>query len=98
MRAVWAVTATVLAGCAAAPGGGAVREATAAEIGACAYVTDITMTPGVYGPILTDQALALGRARVKADARAAGADTVVFAAPPGAQVFQVEAKAYRCGA
>ena len=98
MRAGWLVTGLVLAGCAAAPGAQTVREATAAETRACAYVTDITMTPGVYGPILTEQALALGRARVKADARAAGADTVVFAAPPGAQVFQVEAKAYRCGA
>jgi hypothetical protein len=88
----------VLAGC-GVPGqtGGPMREAGAAEVAACRYITDITMTPGVYGPLLTERALTLARARVKADAQAAGADTVVFAQPPaGATVYQVEAKAYRC--
>lgn len=87
-----------LAGC-GVPGqpGGPVREAGPAEVAACRYVTDITMTPGVYGPVLTERAIALGRARVKADARAAGADTVVFAPPPaGATVYLIEARAYRC--
>ena len=77
--------------------GGPMREAGPAEVAACRYVTDITMTPGVYGPVLTERALALGRSRVKADAQAAGADTVVFTQPPaGATVYQIEAKAYRC--
>lgn len=88
----------LLAGC-GVPGqtGGPMREAGPAEVAACRYITDLTMTPGVYGPLLTERALTLARARVKADAQAAGADTVVFAQPPaGATVYQVEAKAYRC--
>jgi len=95
-----AALALLLAGCTAMPGqqGATLREATAADVGNCRYITDLTMTPGVYGPVVTEQALALARARVKDAARAAGADTIVFARPMGSAVYQIEAKAYLCGA
>jgi len=95
-----AALALLLAGCTAMPGqqGATLREATAAQVGNCRYITDLTMTPGVYGPVVTEQALALARARVKDAARAAGADTIVFAQPMGSAVYQIEAKAYLCGA
>jgi len=95
-----AALALLLAGCTAMPGqqGATLREATAAQVGNCRYITDLTMTPGVYGPVVTEQALALARARVKDAARAAGADTIVFARPMGSAVYQIEAKAYLCGA
>jgi hypothetical protein len=73
-----------------------VREATAAEVTTCAYVSDIRMKPGVYGP-LADQGLKYARNRVLADARDAGANTVVFGqVTPGADVYAVTATAYRC--
>ncbi len=81
------------AGFAPPPG---VREATAAEVAACAYVSGIRMEPGVYGP-LADQGLKYVRNKVLADARDAGANTVVFGqVTPGADVYAVTATAYRC--
>jgi hypothetical protein len=73
-----------------------VREATTAEVAQCRYISNISMTPGVFGPLAT-QGLKYARNKIKADAQMAGADTVVFAqVSPGADVYQVEAVAYRC--
>lgn len=73
-----------------------VREASGADVAQCTYVTDISMKPGVYGP-LADQGLSYARNSIKLDARDAGANTVVFApAPPGVAVYEVRAVAYRC--
>ena len=47
--------------------GGPMREAVAAEVTACRYITDITMTPGVYGPVLTERALTLPARADRAD-------------------------------
>lgn len=73
-----------------------VREADAAEVAACAYVSNISMTPGVFGP-LADQGLDYARNKVLEDARNLGANTVVFdKVAPGADVYRVTATAYRC--
>lgn len=73
-----------------------VREATAAEVASCTYVTDIRMTPGVYG-VLADQGVKYARNTMLADARDAGANTVVFdPVTPGAEVYELHAVAYRC--
>lgn len=89
----------VLAACSGDPrftGVPDVREASGAEVATCAYVTDIAMKPGVYGP-LADQGLAYARNSIKLDARDAGANTVVFApAPPGTVIYELRAVAYRC--
>lgn len=73
-----------------------VREATQAEVAQCRYISNISMTPGVYGPLAT-QGLKYARNKVKADAQTSGADTVVFdQVTPGADVYEVKAVAYRC--
>ncbi len=73
-----------------------VREATAAEVAACTYVSDIRMRPGTYG-LLADQGVKYARNTIMADARDAGANTVVFdSVAPGADVYQLHAVAYRC--
>ncbi len=88
-----------LAGCTADPGFtgvSGVREADAAAVAACAYVSDIGMTPGVYGPLAT-QGLKYARNKIMAEAQAAGANTVVFdQATPGADIYKLHAVAYRC--
>lgn len=74
-----------------------VTDALASQVTACTYITDIRMTPGVYGPVLTDRALLYARNKVMADAKDAGANTVVFdEVPPSGEVYMVHAKAYRC--
>lgn len=73
-----------------------VREATQAEVAQCRYISNISMTPGVYGPLAT-QGLKYARNKIKADAQTSGADTVVFEqVTPGADVYEVKAVAYRC--
>jgi hypothetical protein len=74
-----------------------VRVAEQPDVAACRYLTDIRMTPGVYGPVLADQGLRYARNKVMADAQAAGADTVVFdKVAPGTDVYQIHATAWRC--
>lgn len=94
-----ATAAVVAAGCTQDPGFtgvSGVREADAASVAQCSYVTDISTTPGVYGQLAT-QGLKYARNRVMAEAQAAGANTVVFdQATPGADVYQLHAVAYRC--
>lgn len=97
MRA-WAVL-VVLGACTPDPGFvpvSGVREITAAEAASCAYVSNISMTPGVYGP-LAGQGLRYARNKVMSDARDAGANAILFdQVTPGADVYEVKAVAYRC--
>lgn len=73
-----------------------VREASAAEVARCAYVSNFSMRPGVYG-VLAEQGIRYARNRIMADAQAAGANTVVFdPVSPGAPVYELKAVAYRC--
>lgn len=73
-----------------------VRTATASEVAACAYVIDLRVRPGVYGP-LAQQGLEYSRNQVLDSARQAGANTVVFdRVEPGTMVTEVRATAYRC--
>ena len=94
------IAAALLAACTQDPGFVGVpgiREAEAHEVGACRYLSNISMTPGVYGPLLAEQGLRYARNKVKEDAIAAGANTVVFEkVSPGTDVYQVRAVAYRC--
>lgn len=94
--------ALIAAACTSDPGftgvSGVREAATAAEVQHCRYITNISMTPGVFGPLAT-QGLKYARNTVKADAQAAGADTVLFdKVSPGADVYEVKAVAYRCAA
>ena len=73
-----------------------VREAEAAEVAACAYVSNIGMTPGVFGP-LAEEGLAYAPKKVIQSALEDGANTVVFEkVTPGTMVTRVTATAYRC--
>ncbi|MDW4548796.1 hypothetical protein R5H32_05455 [Defluviimonas sp. D31] len=94
-----AATAALLAGCAQDPGffgTAGVRDASAAEVVQCAYVTNIRMAPAAYGP-LAGQGVKYARNRMMADARDAGANAIVFdPVTPGADVYELNAAAYRC--
>lgn len=87
------------AGCTTDPGFTGVpgvREADATEVASCAYVANIGMTPGVFGP-LADQGLKYARNKVMEDAVNLGANTVVFdKVAPGSDVYRITAVAYRC--
>ena len=87
------------AGCTADPGFvgvSGVREATAAEVAQCAYVSDFRMKPGVYG-VLSEQGVRYARNRIMSDALNAGANTVAFdPVSPGVTVTELHAVAYRC--
>lgn len=90
----------MLAGCTNDPGFtgvSGVREAQAGEVLACSYVSDISMRPSLYGPVLGQEALKYARNTILAEALDSGANTVVFdQATPGADVYKLHAKAYRC--
>jgi hypothetical protein len=98
-RFFFPLTLAALAGCTNDPGFAGVsgvREADASEVAKCAYITDIRARPGVYGP-LAEQGLRYARNSIMADAKAAGANTVVFdKAAPGSDVYQLHLVAYRC--
>ena len=89
-----------LAACTSDPGFtgvSGVREITAQESAQCKYISDISMTPGVYGQLAT-QGLKYARNKVMAEAQVAGANAIVFdQATPGADVYQLHAVAYHCG-
>ena len=93
------VLMAALAGCTSDPGFtgvSGVREAAKAEVAACTYVTDISGSPSVYGPLAT-QGLKYMRNKIMADAQSSGANTVVFdQATPGTDVYSLHAVAYRC--
>lgn len=88
-----------LAGCTNDPGFTGVpgmREAEATGVTGCRYVSNISMTPGVFGP-LAEEGLKYARNKIMADAADLGADTVVFdKVSPGVTVTKVTATAYRC--
>ena len=96
-----ALAVSLVAGCAPDPGFvpvSGVAEITAAQAASCAYLVDIRMKPGVYGP-LAGQGVKYARNRVLADAKAAGGNAVVFkSVSPGSDLTLVEATAYRCPA
>jgi len=95
-----ALAAVPLAACTNDPGFTGVygvREATAGEVSACRYISDITMRPSLYGPVLGQEALKYSRNKILAEARDSGANTVVFdQATPGTDVYNLHAKAYSC--
>ncbi|MCV2863813.1 hypothetical protein [Defluviimonas sp. WL0075] len=92
--------AAALAGCTNDPGFRGVigvREARAEDVLACRYISDISMRPSLYGPVLGQQALKYARNTIMADALDSGANTVVFdQATPGSDVYKLHAKAYSC--
>jgi hypothetical protein len=94
-----AAVAALVAGCTGQPGFTpvyGVREATPAEVAACRYISDISMTPGVYGP-LAAPGLKYARNSIMADALDAGANTIVFdQATPGTDIYKLHARAYAC--
>lgn len=99
VSAVIAAMVAGLAGCTNDPGFrgvSGVREASAAEVTACRYITDISMRPGVYG-VLAEEGLKYARNTIMADALDAGANTVVFdQVTPGADIYKLHAQAYQC--
>ena len=96
---ILAMGSAVLAGCTSDPefvGVPGMREASAAEVGQCRYVTDIRSKPGVYG-VLAAQGLRYARNQALATAQEAGANTVVFdPLAPGEQPYELHAVAYSC--
>ncbi|MFN0113174.1 MAG: hypothetical protein ACKVPY_00700 [Paracoccaceae bacterium] len=73
-----------------------VREAGPGEVAACRYISNVSMRPGVYGP-LADQAMDYARNAIFADAKSMGANAVVFdPVTPGIPVDKVTAVAYAC--
>ncbi|MBS0563081.1 MAG: hypothetical protein JSR87_00890 [Proteobacteria bacterium] len=74
-----------------------IRETDAASVASCKYLTDITGTPSVFGP-LASEGLKYSHNQILAEARDSGADTVVFdKVAPGTDVYRLHAVAYRCG-
>ncbi|SOC12800.1 hypothetical protein SAMN05877809_106147 [Rhodobacter sp. JA431] len=74
-----------------------VRVAQENEVASCRAVSIITNEPGLYGPVLGEEALRYARNKVLETAKADGADTVVFdEAPPGVPVSLVRARAFDC--
>ncbi len=91
---------TLLAACEPAPGlvgVPEVRVVSAAEVTSCTPLEIISTTPGLYGPVVGQQAIEYARNETLASARAAGANTFVFdETPPGEPVYLVRGTAYRC--
>lgn len=101
MRRLLPLLLPLLAAC-AAPAGltgvPGVRAIPAAEAEGCRALERIAVRPGLYGPVLGQQAVEFARNELLDAAREAGADAVVFdETPPGAVVDRVRGTAYRCG-
>jgi hypothetical protein len=78
-------------------GVGGVLAVEESEVAACRLVSNITMEPGVYGPVLAEQGLRYARNRVLEQARQDGANRVVFErVEPGSDVYLLRARAYAC--
>ena len=74
-----------------------VRVISAAEAATCEPLEIVSMTPGLYGPVIGDQAVEYTRNEVLALARRGGANAFVFdATPPGEPVYLVRGTGYRC--
>ncbi|MCB1400035.1 MAG: hypothetical protein KDJ82_09230 [Rhodobacteraceae bacterium] len=78
-------------------GVGGVLAVEEGEVAACRLVSHISMEPGVYGPVLAEQGLRYARNKVLEQARQDGANRVVFdRVEPGADVYEVRARAFAC--
>ena len=74
-----------------------VRVISAAEATACTPVEVLSMTPGLYGPVIGEQAVEYARNEVLALALRGGANAFVFdETPPGEPVYLVRGTSYRC--
>jgi hypothetical protein len=74
-----------------------VRVISAAEAAACAPLEIVSMTPGLYGPVIGDQAVEYTRNEVLALAGRGGANAFVFEeTPPGEPIYLVRGTGYRC--
>jgi hypothetical protein len=90
----------LLAACTPPPGltgVAGVRVISAAEAAACEPLEIVSMTPGLYGPVIGDQAVEYTRNEVLALAQRGGANAFVFdETPPGEPVYLVRGTGYRC--
>lgn len=85
---------TAPAGLTGVPG---VRVVSAAEAASCEPLQILSMTPGLYGPVVGQQAVEFARNETLADAREIGANAFVFdETPPGEPVYLIRGTAYRC--
>jgi hypothetical protein len=74
-----------------------VRVISAAEAAACSRSSGVSMTPGLYGPVIGDQAVEYARNEVLALARRGGANASCSRSPPpGEPVYVVRGTGYRC--
>jgi hypothetical protein len=74
-----------------------VRVISAAEAAACQPLESLSMTPGLYGPVIGEQAVEYARNETLALARQGGANAFVFdETPPGEPVYRVSGTAYLC--
>lgn len=74
-----------------------VRVISAAEAAACEPLERLSMTPGLYGPVIGEQAVEYTRNETLALARRSGANAFVFdETSPGEPVYRVSGTAYRC--
>lgn len=74
-----------------------VRVISAVEAAACEPLMILSSTPGLFGPVLGQQAIEFARNETLADARELGANAFVFdETPPGEPIYLVRGTAYRC--
>lgn len=74
-----------------------VRVISRAEAAACEPLENISMTPGLYGPVIGEQALEYARNEALALALRGGANAFVFEeTPPGEPVYEIRGTGYRC--
>jgi hypothetical protein len=74
-----------------------VRVISATEAAGCEATEIVSMTPGLYGPVIGDQAVEYARNEVLALAARGGANAFVFdETPPGEPVYLVRGTGYRC--
>ena len=74
-----------------------VRVISSAEAAACTPVETVSLTPGLYGPVIGEQAVEYARNEALALARKGGANAFVFDdPPPGEPVYVVRGRSYRC--
>jgi hypothetical protein len=74
-----------------------VRVISAVEAARCTPLEVISTRPGLYGPVLGQQAVEFARNETLDAARDAGANAFVFdETPPGEMITIVRGTAYRC--
>ena len=74
-----------------------IRVISAIEASSCEPLEILSTTPGLYGPVIGQQAIEFARNETLAAAREAGANAFVFDDPaPGEPVYLVRGTAYRC--